>query len=255
MVALRVRINRRGDLVLSAEGGAITLKKPISYQHLNGKKRIIRSGYVLTGRNEIGFRVGRYHKNFPLVIDPVLSYSTYLGGSSDEQGNGIAVDSSGNAYIVGKPARRHFLWPVRFKVLRGTASDAFVTKLNSTGSALVYSTYLGGKGSDVGNAIAVDSSGNAYVTGQTASSNFPLMNAIHGTFSGISDAFVAKLSASGSGLVFSTFLGGHSADIGHGIAVDNSGNAVVTGSTGSTDFPNSESNSKQQSRKCLIQNH
>src|SRR4029077_1139456 len=119
----------------------------------------------------------------------------------------------------------------------GGAQDVFVAKLNSAGSALVYSTYLGGSDNDIGNRIAVDALGNAYVTGTTSSSDFPTVNALYPALRGVADAFVAKLSPSGSALIYSTYLGGSDSESGYAIAVDSSGNAYVTGQTASTDFP------------------
>jgi len=183
---------------------------------------------------------------FVAEINPTGSafvYSTYLGGSSVDFGNGIAVDSASNAYVTGSASSSDF--PVSSGTYQGTnkgLSDVFVTKLNSGGSALGYSTFIGGTGVDAGAAIALDSNNNAYVTGQTGSSDFPTASATQPTYkSGVSDAFVAELNSSGSQLIFSTFLGGTGeedpGDLG-GIAVDSAGaNIYVTGSTASTDFP------------------
>jgi hypothetical protein len=167
-----------------------------------------------------------------------LVYSTYLGGGADE-GGGIAVDSSGNAYVTGLTESTDFPTMNPLQPSFGGVSDAFVAKLNPTGSALVYSTYLGGSGIDNGTGISVDNSGNAYVTGYTFSANFPLMNPLQATpgGGGYGDAFVAKLDSTGSALVYSTYLGGSGDDYGAGIAVDSPGNAYVTGSTDSNDFP------------------
>jgi hypothetical protein len=173
-----------------------------------------------------------------------LAYSTYLGGSSYEIGFSIAVDTSGNAYVTGDTCSTDFpTTPGAFQTRYGgdgggcTFGDAFVTKLNPTGSALVYSTYLGGNSYDTGFAIAMDSSGNAYVTGFTDSTNFPTMNPLQGSNAGLGDAFVTKLNPTGSALVYSTYLGGSDGDSGQGIAVDNSEDAYVTGSTASINFP------------------
>ena len=157
----------------------------------------------------------------PLVIDPVLGYSTYLGGSSNDEGFGIAVDSAGNAYVTGTTISSDF--PVSSTSLqpaRAGVTDAFVAKLDPTGTTLLYSTYLGGSGDDSGNAIAVDATGNAYVTGSTTSSNFPVLSAFQTTFRGLSDAFVAKLDPTGGALLYSTLLGGNDQDFAFGIAVD-----------------------------------
>jgi hypothetical protein len=166
-----------------------------------------------------------------------LVYSTYLGGSSQELGLGIAVDSSDNAYVTGFTCSTNFptmnpLQPAN----AGRPNNVFVSKLNPTGSALVYSTYLGGSGADSGYGIAVDSAGNAYVIGRTFSADFPTMNPFQPAYGGSGDAFVSKLNPSGSALVYSTYLGGSKTDEGYGIAVDSAGNAYVTGRTGSN-FP------------------
>jgi hypothetical protein len=167
-----------------------------------------------------------------------LVYSTYLGGNGFDQGDGIAVDSSGNAYVTGSTGSTNFPTMNPLQPSYGGGSyDAFVSKINATGSALVYSTYLGGSGFDQGNGIAVDSSGNAYVAGSTQSTDFPTVNPLQPKFGGVNDVFVTKINPTGSSLVYSTYLGGSGLDVGTGIVVDSSGNAYVTGSTGSTNFP------------------
>ena len=166
-----------------------------------------------------------------------LVYSTYLGGSGEDSGTGIAVDSAGDAYVTGSTTSTNFPTMNPLQPANGGGYDAFVIKLNSTGSALVYSTYLGGSGSDSGTGIAVDSAGNAYVTGGTSSTNFPTFDPLQPANGGGGDAFVSKLNPSGSALVYSTYLGGSGGDNGFGIAVDSAGNAYVTGITESTDFP------------------
>jgi hypothetical protein len=166
-----------------------------------------------------------------------LLYSTYLGGSAGDLGSGIAVDTSGNAYITGSTDSTNFPTVSPLQAVPGGSGDAFVAKLNAAGSALLYSTYLGGNFADSGSGIAVDSSGNAYVTGSTSSTNFPTANPLHAAPGGSGDAFVAKLNATGSALMYSTYLGGSGIDQGSGIAVDSSGNAYITGSTDSRNFP------------------
>lgn len=168
----------------------------------------------------------------------MLSYSTYLGGSSSDTGYGIAVDSSGCAYVTGYTTSADFpiLNPIQPSLLG--QGQVFVSKLDSSGSALIYSTYLGGTGGDnTGRGVALDSAGNAYVIGETTSTDFPIVNPIQAANAGSGDAFVTKLDASGSTLMFSTYLGGAGADVAEGIAVDASGKAYIAGMTGSSDFP------------------
>jgi hypothetical protein len=170
-----------------------------------------------------------------------LIYSTYLGGSLLDQCLGIAVDSSGNAYITGGTGSTNFptanAIQSTFGGGSGSAAEGFVAKINTAGTALVYSTYLGGAAGERGEAIAVDTSGNAYVTGFSASANFPTANAIQSTYGGTNDAFVTKINPAGSAFVFSTFLGGASSETAHSIAVEPAENIYVTGITSSADFP------------------
>ena len=170
-----------------------------------------------------------------------LEYATYLGGDSNEEGHGIAVDGAGNAYVTGWTAQGTFDFPTTggafAETYNGGNWDAFVTKLNPTGSALVYSTFLGGSGDDKGRGIAVDSAGQAYVTGEVNSTDFPTTTNAYDTSSYYGDAFVVKVNAAGNGLAYSTYLGGSNYDYGCGIAVNSAGDAYVTGYTGSSDFP------------------
>lgn len=233
--AHRVRIDKQGDLVIKLPNGEYRHKKPAVYQEAAGKRTEVAGTWVLHG-NEAGFRIGSYDRSQPLVIDPPLIYSTYLGGSLSDFANGIAVDRFGNSYVVGGTGSSNF--PTRTASqgsLKGV-EDVFVTKINPSGSAIVYSTFLGGGGPDEGHGIAVDSAGNAYVTGSAGSFDFPVLGAIQGTWGGSGDAFLAKLNPSGS-LVYSTYLGGSSIDNGTGIAVDSAGNAYITGITFSSNLP------------------
>jgi hypothetical protein len=239
--AQSMTLDANGNLVLHTPGGDVIEEAPVVYQEVNGVRQDVAGRYVLEDNNQVGFAVGAYDAGLPLTIDPILSYSTYLGGSGGNQGAGIAVDSAGNAYVTGFTSSTNF--PTA-NPLRGTldgTSDVFVSKLNAQGSALVYSTYLGGSGSDLGNAIAVDARGDAYLTGQTDSSDFPTVNAFQRTLkSGPppgADSFVAELNPAGNALVYSSYLGGSGTDQGTGIAVGPAGNAYVTGHASSTDFP------------------
>jgi hypothetical protein len=240
-----LQISADGDLVIATEGGEVHLEKPLIYQQGSGGRRDIPGGYVLKSTREVAFKVGAYDRTKPLVIDPVLAYSTYLGGSDRDSGSSVAVDASGNAYVTGQTQSANF--PTTAGALQTAlagGTNVFVTKLNPSGSALAYSTYLGGSGYDGGEGIAVDSSGHAYTTGLTSSSNFPTTPGAFQTslaaLPGYSNAFITKLDPSGSSLVYSTYLGGSGGIFGDGglsVALDSSGNAYVAGSTSSSDFP------------------
>lgn len=270
----RMETDPQGDLILHTAVGDVRLRKPQVYQEINGIRQAIPGSYILLpqslgenrdkGVQRVRFEVAAYDVSKPLIIDPVLVYSTYLGGSGFDQGYGIAVDAAGNAYVTGFTSSANFptanpLQPTFDGSLCQSGlllcSDAFVAKLDATGSTLIYSTYLGGNHSDEGTSIAVDTFGNAYVTGLTRSSNFPTTpGAFQLAFSGglcslsggdpgpppdapCPDVFVTKLSANGSALIYSTYLGGSNLDEGKDIAVDTSGSAYVTGATFSADFP------------------
>ncbi len=247
--ASKVRMDAQGNLLLLLAGAELLLAKPRIYQMTAGgaaRRKDVAGGYVLKAGGQIGFQVGEYDRSRPLIVDPVLSYSTYLGGSGYDAAYGIAVDASGNAYITGFARSGNF--PVTsgaYHTTCGTSgtcnggyADLFVTKLSSRGSTLVYSTYIGGSRDDIGKAIAVDSSGAAYITGQTFSSDFPATTgAFRTTYGGAGDAFIVKLNSAGSSLVYSTFIGGSKSDTGNAIALDSGGNAYITGATYSTDFP------------------
>ncbi len=236
----RISLDDDGNLALQMRGSKILLRAPITYQELNGTRQEIASGYVLEGENQVSFKVADYDRTRPLVIDPILSYSTYLGGSGTDESYAIAVDGDGNAYVTGRTQSLDF--PTSGSIYGTSAGDfdVFVTKLNAAGSALVYSTYLGGSEVDRGYGIAVDGSGSAYVTGVTWSdaNDFPTVNAIQPTHGGYSvDGFVTKLNPAGSALVYSTYLGGSRDEGPSDIAVDSTGSAYVTGYTSSSDFP------------------
>ncbi len=248
-------LDAEGGLLIDTVWGVLRDSPPVTYQEISGERVPVESRYVLTGNGDAerryGFAVGAgYDPDRALIIDPGLDYSTFLGGAGGDAGNGIAVDAAGNAYVVGTTQSLNF--PTTAGAFDRTAGDtingpdAFVSKVNATGSALVYSTYLGGGGFDFGRAIAIDAAGNAYVTGKTQSANFPTTaGAFDRTANilqtprpqGIDDAFVTKLNAAGSALVYSTYLGGVDNDEPRAIALDAAGNAYVAGETVSADFP------------------
>src|SRR5438477_2498195 len=235
--AERLEINAEGELVLHAAGEVIRQRVPVTYQEINGVRTKLEGRYVLKDAHRVGFQVAAYDQNRPLVIDPTLVYATYLGSSGWDYGSGIAVDAAGSAYVTGSTSSADFPTANALQAAKAGFQNAFVTKLNPTGSALVYSTYLGGSRGDEGFGIAVDAAGSAYVTGGTGSADFPTTAGAFQTTYGGGDAFVTKLNATGTALVYSTYLGGSRGDGGFGIAVDAAGSAYVTGSTNSTDFP------------------
>lgn len=226
-----------GNLLIMTVIGTLVQRRPVVYQEVDGKRREVKVAYSIRA-GKVEFALADWDRRRELVIDPVLAYSTYLGGSALEYGYGIAVDASGAAYVTGRTDSVNFPTAGGFQPAFGGARDAFVTKLNAAGTALIYSTYLGGNSNDYGLSVAVDSAGNAYVAGQTYSSNFPTTpGSFRPTIGNGSHIFVTKLNAFGSALVYSTYLGGSGFDAGYGIAVDASGAAYVTGETSSTDFP------------------
>jgi hypothetical protein len=266
--AAPLRIDRDGDLVVGIEGGEVIFHKPVVYQPAESRqssvvssqlqgttdqgqrtRHVLDGKFVFTGRNKVSFEVASYDRRRPLVIDPVIVYSTYLGGCDGDSGSGIAVDSAGSAYVSGMTESFDFPTKNPFQPHNNGypySSNAFVTKFDPTGQALVYSTYLGGSGTDGASGIAVDSSGHAYVTGSTESTDFPTKNPflphLRCSFDGCSNAFVTKFDPTGTALVYSTYLGGsgvppYFSDRATGIAVDSSGHTYVTGQTSSTDFP------------------
>jgi len=227
-----------GDIQIDTNFGSIYEKKPFIYQEINGIKHAITGRYEIKEPGVFGFAIDKNHNTqYPLVIDPTLVYSTYLGGTVYDIGREIEVDSSGNAYIVGETASGDFPLKNPTQNIYGGSVDAFITKLSSSGSSLIYSTYLGGSNFDYGAGIDIDNSGLAGITGTTYSSDFPTFAAIFPNLNGLQDAFVARLNAAGNALIYSTYLGGGTWEWGLDIAVDGNGFAYVTGNTNSADFP------------------
>jgi hypothetical protein len=227
-----------GSLRVSlGEWGEVLDDAPYAYQVIGDQRVAVAASFAILDGTTYGFSItGAYDPTRELVIDPDLAYFTYLGGSSYDYGYGIAVDGAGNAYVTGQTSSTGLATAGAYQTtyVGGGSYDAFVAKFSSTGSGLVYCTYLGGSGGDYGRGIAVDVSGNAYVTGDTAglATTPGAYQTTHG--GGNSDAFVAKLNSTGSGLAYCTYLGGSGLDYGSGIAVDGSGNAYVTGRTSSS---------------------
>jgi len=255
-----LQVAANGDLVISTGDGEVVFHKPLVYQQESGlhdetqnlkleagnplnrqsaieNRQFVSGRFVLSADNKISFALGPYDRTRPLVIDPDLNYATYVGGSTQDLGIGIAVDSTCSAYISGQTTSPDF--PVSGQGAKpaygGGSADAFVTKLSPDGTAIVYSTFLGGSNDDEGRQIAVDSAGNAYVTGLTQSSNFPVTaSAFQNGLAIQQNAFLSELSADGSTLLYSTYFGAY-LDEGYGIALDSAGNAYIAGRSPSSD--------------------
>ncbi len=246
MGARRIGVDANGDLIVSRGRATVCWKAPVIYQSVAGARVPVEGRYELGPRHTVFFRIGPYDHSRELTIDPVLSYASYLGGSGKELARGIATDAAGNVYVAGGTTSSAFpVTPGAVQTTFNGPSEVFVAKFSPTGG-LLYTTFLGGSLIDYATAIAVDDAGNAYVTGVTLSTNFPVTaNAFQRTYGGAGggtcqragDAFVFKLNPSGSQLLYSTYLGGGRDDIASAIAIDAAGDAYVTGSTLSTNFP------------------
>lgn len=249
-------LDPNGNLSVHVGDGSIELERPDIYQLVNGGRRPVSGGFRLFANNTAGFSLGRYDHSKPLVIDPILSYSTFLGGTDAEYVVSVAADSAGNAYVTGLtisldfPTTAGAFQSVNFATAGNQVSTAFISKLNASGTALLYSTYLGGNAipntlhmqGDYGHAIAVDKTGNAYITGWTYSANFPVTPGAFQLSSrtasiGQATGFVTKLNSSGTGLVYSTYLGGSLLDEPTALAIDSAGDAFVSGLSFSSNFP------------------
>jgi hypothetical protein len=226
-----------GDLLLHKTHGPLRQLKPVVYQEIDGKRRYIASNYVVRNK-EVRFALGKYDRSKTLVIDPILVYSTYLGGSGVENGFAVTVDSTQAAYVVGSTASTDFPLITGTSgqtTFKGGATDAFVVKYSPSGSGIAFSTYIGGSGADSATGVGVDANGNILIGGSTDSTNFPLRNPMQPTIGGKTDAFLVKLAPSGA-LVFSTFIGGFEDDQTLSLVVDGGNNAVLGGVTRSTNF-------------------
>ena len=223
-----IQVNAAGDLVLGTHGGEVRLQKPVLYQESNGTRHQISGGYAMRD-GVVGFEIGPYDPTVPLVIDPVLLYSSFLGGSQADNGTDVALDAAGNIYLTGSTASLNFPVANAAQPLKAEGSDAFVTKLNPAGTTLLYSTYFGGNGGDAGLGIAVDGGGNAYITGVAG------VPSVLGLWQG--NVLVAKFNPTGS-VIYAVAFGSSDDDLGYAIAIDPGGYAYVTGQTGAaSDFP------------------
>ena len=230
-----LEINSDGELQLKLDeaGNFLTFNAPFSYQLADdGSQIVVESGYVIHADGTVGFTLGEYDLSRELVIDPILDYTTFVGGTGYDSLEGITADDSGNAYITGWTSSTDFPTTAgAYDTSYNTGSyDIYVAKLSSDGSSLVYSTFIGGSGSDQGNSIAVDGTGNVYVVGSSNSSNLPTLNAYQNSLSGTSDAVLIKLNSTGNMLLYSSYLGGTGTESAYDVVLDNSGFVHVVGS-------------------------
>jgi hypothetical protein len=241
--AERIRVDSTGDLVLALDGSEVRLQQPRAYQWEGEQEREIPIHYRVHGQ-KVSFALGQYDRHQKLVIDPVLTYSTYLGGTGGDQAFGVAVDAVGDAYVTGVTASPNF--PITTPVYQSTSAgdgDVFITEFNPTGDGIIFSTYLGGSGADIPAQILIATTplyptGALFLVGSTTSNNFPTTPAAFQTaYAGDQDAFLAEMSLDGSTLLLSTYIGGTAEDFGTALAVDSLGDVFVAGSTQSTDFP------------------
>ena len=240
-----VAITKDGSLRIGQSTDGMTLHRPRIYQVRDGQQIPVEGSYALRAGHQFGFQLGAYDHSRALVIDPVLAYSTYLGGNNRTQIGGIAVDSAGNAYVTGGTEATNLPVENAYDGSKTSASwSVFVTKIDPTGTSVLYSTYLKGSSNDYSNAIAIDASDDVYITGWTTSSDFPVVNGFQNSLNDLvsGNAFITRIDTTQSGaaqLVYSTFLGGganttaHNGDVGAAIAVDRFGVAYVTGQTDS----------------------
>ncbi|HEY2858397.1 MAG TPA: SBBP repeat-containing protein [Terracidiphilus sp.] len=269
--AQKLTVDSNGTLRIAGGPGAVEFEHPVIYQMVDGARRTIEGRFALRADNTVGFSLGEYDRRLPLVIDPVLAFSTFLGGTAAEFIVSVASDQAGNSYVTGLTASVDFpttagaFQSVNFASAGNQVSTAFISKLNASGTALLYSTYLGGSAiadtlhqqGDYGHAIAVDSAGNAYITGWTYSANFPVTA---GTFQqgsktaqyGRATGFATKLNPSGTKLLYSTFLGGSLLDEPNAIAIDSAGDAFISGITFSGDYPVSPGAFQQLNRSAPV---
>jgi hypothetical protein len=239
-----LQINSDGDLEIYTIAGKIVQSKPFTYQETNGLRQEIESRYIKLAGNRISFEITDYDPSKPLVIDPSvtlnnLAFSTLLGGTNNDQGMDITTDAAGNVYVMGFAESPLFpTTPGTFDTSHNANSDVFVTKLNASGTQLIYSTFIGGTGAEEGRGIEVDGAGNAYLSGLTTSAAFPTTaGAFDTSFNSSADVFVTKLNPTGSSLIYSTFVGGNLFDEAYDLKRDNSNNVYVTGRSNGGTFP------------------
>jgi hypothetical protein len=244
--ASHLKLDGAGDLIFRAGGNQIRLRRPVVYQLADSGRKQVHGSYILKGRSQVRFQVGAYDPALPLIIDPQVMYSSYLGGSGDDSGQKVALDSQGNAYIVGTTASADFPLASPYQAANGGTKNVFIAKLNPTAAganSLVYSTYLGGSGNSIGRGIAIGALGEIIVAGDTNSPNFPVSAGAYQTscklLAGVcsTDVFVTKLDPTGSSLMYSTYLGGGGSEFAFALTTNAAGRIFVAGPTDSSNFP------------------
>ncbi len=234
--AKSLAVNPAGELVLSVSAGELRQKAPVLYQESAEGATLVAGGYVIEG-NQVRFEVGQYDRSRPLVIDPVLVYSTFLGGSGADQATSIVVGPTGDAYVAGLTSSINFPVQGAPSSTNGGGQDLFVTKMSLAGNSLTYSTYIGGIGTEVANDIAVSGAGTVYITGSTTSINYPVVTPTIAAQVGGTDAFLTKLTSAGNAIVYSTYWGSTGFEEGTAVTVDPADNAYIAGNTSAPNFP------------------
>ena len=234
-----VEIDDQGDLILHTPAGEIRHQHPRVYQHRNGVEESVEGRFVLLGSDKVGFEIGKYDRGLPLVIDPKFIYATYFGGDGPDGDIGIdlKVDAAGTAFVTGYTSSMDFFNTNLSPTAPGGRLDAFVMKVDSTGSTILSAMYFGGSLDDEGHRIALDNSGSVYITGYTSSPDFPIVNGFQTRLGGKKDAYIMKIDNAVSQILFSSYLGGAQDDTPFGLFVDTNNNIYVSGTTSSTNFP------------------
>ena len=236
---MRAEVLADGSLSVTGQGLELREEPPVLYQDVRGERKAVSGAFRVDADGSVGFTVGAYNKGEMLVIDPVITYSTFIGGSGQDEVTALALEPGGDAIVAGFAASTNLAQngPAKMRANAGGV-DAFVAKFHDLGDSVLYCTYIGGSGDDRALAIALDAQSNVYLTGYTTSQNFPVTAlAFQKKLLGSRDAFVLKLNAAGNGLLYSSYLGGTGTDNGNAIAVNSSGVAFVAGDTNSSDFP------------------
>jgi len=234
--ARRVAVAPNGGLEVHTAGGVLRESPPVLYQiSMSGRRMPVEGNYRVAKSGVISFGIGAYDRALPLYIDPTISYSSYLGGTRTESASAVATDAAGNIYVAGHTDSPNFPVKSPLRAFAGN-TDAFVVKLDPSGSQILWGTFLGGGADDRATALALDAAGNVFVVGYTTSANFPLAQPLQSRRSGSRDAFIAKIDSSGQTLLFSTYFGGSGVDTANAVAVDPFGLVYVAGETTSTNF-------------------